>query len=84
MTEILKRLGDVFQELFDDDDLVITPQTTARDVDAWDSLMHVDLLLTVEKEFGVRFSSFEVAALKDVRELIILIESKTNNDQQAL
>ena len=84
MTGILKRLGNVFQEVFDDDDLVITPQTTARDVDAWDSLMHVDLLLTVEKEFGVRFSSFEVAALKDVRELITLIESKTNNDQQAL
>ncbi len=84
MTKILKRLGDVFQEVFDDDDLVISPQTTARDVDAWDSLMHVDLLLTVEKEFGVRFSSFEVAALKDVRELITLIESKTNNDQQAL
>ena len=82
MTEILKRLGDLFQGEFDDDDLVITPQTTARDVDAWDSLMHVDLLLTVEKEFGVRFSSFEVAALKDVRELITLIESKTNNDQQ--
>ena len=40
MTEILKRLGDVFQEVFDDDDLVITPQTTARDADAWDSLMH--------------------------------------------
>ncbi len=84
MTGILKRLGNVFQEVFDDDDLVITPQTSARDVDAWDSLMHVELLLTVEKEFGVRFSSFEVATLKDVRELTTLIESKTNNDQQAL
>ena len=84
MTEILKRLGDVFQEVFDDDDLVITPQTTARDVDAWDSLMHVSLLLTVEREFGVRFSSSEVAMLLHVGELVNLIGSKVSNGQQSL
>jgi len=62
--DTLERLADVFREVFDDDDLTITRETTARDVDEWDSLMHVTLITRVESEFGVRFSSSEVAALQ--------------------
>ena len=84
VSESLDRLAGVFREVFDDDEVVVTPQTSAADVDGWDSLMHVNLMLSVEKEFGVRFSSSEVAMLQDVGELVGLIESKRGDDGQAL
>lgn len=78
MGKILARLNEVFQEVFDDEDLTVSRETTAPDVEGWDSLMHVRLVINVEKAFGVRFSSTEVAALKNVGDLVDLIETKTN------
>ena len=69
----------MFQNVFDDDDLEIDRKTSARDVDEWDSLMHIDLVLNVEKEFGIRFSSSEVALLQYVGQLVDLIDSKSRN-----
>jgi acyl carrier protein len=75
MTDRLDRLNQVFQQVFDDDELQVTPQTTAKDVEGWDSLMHVTLIVNVEKAFDVKFSSSEVAALQNVGELLKLIEA---------
>jgi acyl carrier protein len=72
----LERLGDIFRDVFNDEDLVISRQTSAKDVEEWDSVMHVSLIVNVEKAFGVRFSSSEVAKLQNVGELADLIESK--------
>ncbi len=69
MNESLTRLTDVFRNVFDDDEIVVTRDTTARDIDGWDSLMHVTLLVNVEKEFGVRLTSSEVAEFRTVGEL---------------
>ncbi len=76
MDETLVQLNDVFQDVFDDDELLTTRATTAADVEDWDSLMHVTLIINVEKAFGVRFLSAEVAGLKSVGELVDLIDSK--------
>lgn len=76
MSNTLERLNDVFREVFDDDELTTSRQTTAADVENWDSLMHVTLVINVEKVFGVRFSSSEVAGLKNVGELVDLIDTK--------
>ncbi len=81
MIGLLPRLEEMFQEVFDDDDLAITRETTARDVEEWDSLMHVTLMLAVERGFGVRFSSSEVAMLESVGELVDLIDSKSQSDE---
>ncbi len=81
MIDLLPRLEEMFQEVFDDDDLAITRETTARDVEEWDSLMHVTLMLAVERGFGVRFSSSEVAMLESVGELVDLIDSKSQSDE---
>jgi acyl carrier protein len=70
------KVNDVFKDMFDDDELVLTRQTTASDVMGWDSLMHVRLILEMEKTFSVRFLSSEVAALKNVGEFVDLIEAK--------
>ncbi|MEO6527841.1 MAG: acyl carrier protein [Gemmatimonadaceae bacterium] len=76
MADELARLTELFRIVFDDDTLVVTPETTAADVSGWDSLTHVTLMLNVEREFGVRFSSREVAMLKNVGELVQLVASR--------
>ncbi|MCB9683052.1 MAG: acyl carrier protein [Alphaproteobacteria bacterium] len=76
MADTLNRLTEVFHDVFDDDDIVLTRQTTASDIEAWDSLMHVTLMLQVEAAFGVRFSSSDVTGLKDVGQLVDLIDAK--------
>ncbi len=73
---IYEKLTGIFHDVFDDEDIVVTPQLTADDVDGWDSLSHIRLMLTVEKAFGVRFSASEVGKLKNVGDLVSLISSK--------
>jgi acyl carrier protein len=76
MTDTFERLTEVFRNVFNNDDLVISRQTTAREVPEWDSLMHVSMLLNVEKVFRVQFLSSEVSGLQSLGELTDLIESK--------
>ncbi len=76
MADTAARLTEVFREVFNDDELVIARETTAKHIPEWDSLMHVTLIVNVEKRFGVRFSSAEVANLQNVGELIDMIDVK--------
>ena len=71
----MDELTSVFQQVFDDDELIVTRATSAADVEGWDSLTHVSLMLTIEKRFGIRFKSAQVASLKNVGELADLIET---------
>jgi acyl carrier protein len=75
-TEIYDRLTKVFREVFDDDEIVARPDLTASDVEEWDSLKHVRLILSVENAFKVRFSASEVSNLKNVADLAKVIQSK--------
>lgn len=74
--EIWQRATGVFREILDLDDLVLTPQMTARDVDGWDSLNHILLVVAVEQRFGIKFSTGEIDGLENVGQFIDLIESK--------
>ncbi len=76
MGATLERVTRVFREVFQDPRIVVGPTTTAADIAGWDSLMHVTLLLHVEREFGIRFNTTQVATLKNVGQLIELIEAK--------
>jgi acyl carrier protein len=69
-------LQEIFRDLFDDEGIVLTDETTASDVAGWDSLKNVKLMVRVEKAFGVRFGTGEVVGLKNVGELLALIERK--------
>jgi acyl carrier protein len=73
---ILTRLTSVFREVFDDDEINLTPQMTADDVDGWDSLAHIRLILSVQKAFGIKFSPVEMSRLKNVGDLISLTREK--------
>ena len=76
MSSDLATLTEVFQQVFEDDELAITRETTAADIESWDSLMHVSLLLAVEKRFRIRFSSSDVSSLMNVGMLVDLINAK--------
>ena len=73
---ILTGLTSVFREVFDDDELEPKPEMTADDVDGWDSLTHIRLILSVQKAFGIKFSPVEMNRLKNVGDLIALIRDK--------
>ena len=73
---LTQRLNDVFQDVFDDDELAIFPEMTARDVDEWDSLKHITLVLAVEREFRVRLKAAEVGSLENVGQMIDLLEKR--------
>jgi acyl carrier protein len=75
---ILTGLTSVFREVFDDDELVLTPAMTADDVDGWDSLAHIRLILSVQKAFGIKFSPVEMNRLKNVGDLVALTRDKQN------
>lgn len=76
MSDTLARLQEIFQDAFDDDDLVVTRATTSSDVEGWDSLMHVTLMKRVEAKFGLRMTAAEVTGLKDVGQLVDLIDAR--------
>jgi acyl carrier protein len=67
----------IFREVFFDDTIVLRPDLTAQDVDGWDSLTHIRLLVTVERTFKIKFTVTEVGELKNVGELMKLIQIKT-------
>ena len=70
------KLSEIFHDVFDDESIVVAPQLTADDVDEWDSLSHIRLVLAIEKQFGLQFSAAEVSRLKNVGEFVALIRSK--------
>lgn len=76
MDEIFDRLNKVFRDFFDDEEIELEEETTAEDIDDWDSLNHITLMAAVEDEFGIRLSMGEVSGLKNVGELAQAIEKK--------
>ena len=74
--EVFERLDQVFQDVFDDESLHVGDGTTAADVEGWDSLEHIDLMASVEKAFGIRFSMGEITRMKNVSEMADLILKK--------
>ena len=74
--EIYQQLSGIFADVFDDDAIVLKPAMTADDVDGWDSLTHIRLIISVEKAFKIKFSTAEVGKLKNVGEFVDLISSK--------
>lgn len=72
----LERLNAMFQEVFDDETLQVTPETTANDVEGWDSLSHINLIVAVESAFNVRFSQKELLKFRSVGDLLKNIEAK--------
>ena len=74
--EIVSRVTPIFRDVFNNDALVVSEGMTAKDVPTWDSLSNINMIIAVEKAFGVKFRIKDVRALKNVGELLELIKSK--------
>ena len=71
------KLQEVFQDVFDDDSIELFDEMTAMDIEDWDSLMHINLILAIEKAFGLKFTTEEISNTKNVGAFIALIQEKT-------
>lgn len=74
--DILAKVADLMADVFDLDDFVVVNATSADDIEEWDSLSHIRFMITLERAFGVKFSNEEIAELKNVGELVAVIEKK--------
>ena len=72
----LKKINKIFQYIFDDNYLKITRKTSAKDIEEWDSLAQIKLIAAIEKKFKIRFNMHEISNLKNVGEMIDLIDKK--------
>ena len=73
---IYARLTEIFHDVFDDENIVLTPETTAADIPDWDSFNHMNISVACETSFGIRFKASELEELRNVGELVDMIERK--------
>ena len=71
--EIYERINNVFRDVFDDDSIEVNAETTSNDIEDWDSLEHINLVVAVEQEFGIKFNMNEVTTMKNVGEMVDII-----------
>jgi acyl carrier protein len=74
--EIMKRLQDIFRDVFDNDGLEINGSTSSYDIEEWDSLSHIQLVVAIEKAFGIKLTSKEILSWDDVGEMIDALRNK--------
>ena len=72
--EIMAKLNEIFCDVFDDEDIVLTNETTADDIEDWDSLEQINLLVAIEKQFNIKFQLADVSNLENVGAMADLVE----------
>lgn len=75
-TQILEKLTRIISQVLGDDQLVLTPATTAEDVAGWDSFNHINIIVGTEAEFGIKFNASELETLRNVGDFVALVEKK--------
>jgi acyl carrier protein len=78
-TEIFNEVQNIFRDIFDEDDMVISNNTNSDDIEDWDSLNHINLVSAVEKELKIKFTLNELLGLKNVGAMVDLMTKKINN-----
>jgi|TARA_B100001971_G_C18210646_1_gene550442 acyl carrier protein len=80
--EILERVQEIFRDVFDDENLNIKRDNTAADIEDWDSLANINLVVAMEKEFNIKYIIEEIQVLRDVGDMIDLIYKKLELDNE--
>ena len=73
---IMEKVNDIFRDVFDDETLIITDSTNSDDIEDWDSLEHISLIISMEKEFDLKFDIKEVNKLENVGQMVDMIKDK--------
>lgn len=74
--EVLKQVNEIFIDVLENNDIKLNDQTTANDIEEWDSLAHIHLIVAIERKFDIRFTSKEMQSWDNVGEMIDCICSK--------
>jgi len=74
--DTLVTLTSIFHKVFDDDSIELTRTTTAKDVEGWDSMMYINVIVNVERSLGIKFTSTEVAGLKNVGDMVDIVDKR--------
>ena len=74
--DIYADLNEVFRDVFDDESITVNDETTSDDIDDWDSLEHINLIAAVEQQFGIKFNMGQIVTMKNVGEMVNIIESQ--------
>lgn len=74
--EILEKVQEIFIDVLDNEDIELSYETSADDVEEWDSLSHIQLIVAIEKAFGIKFTSKEITSWDNVGEMIDCILTK--------
>ena len=74
--EVLKQVEEIFKDILDNEEIVLSATTTADDIEEWDSLTHIQLIVAIEKHFEIKFTSKEILSWKNVGEMIECITTK--------
>lgn len=81
-SEILEKVANIFREIFDDTELMISRETSAIDIDDWDSFEQISLVVAIEKKFNIKFGVMDTINLKNVGDMIDLIELKLSQQEK--
>ncbi|HAW57535.1 MAG TPA: acyl carrier protein [Bacteroidales bacterium] len=77
--EIMEQLQEIFRDIFDDESIILKPEMSAKDIEDWDSLAQIQLVVAAERKWGVKFTTDEVIKLKNVGDFAALIEMRIGN-----
>ena len=77
--QVYAELNEVFQDVFDDESITVSDATTADDIEDWDSLEHINLIVAVETHFGIKFTMGQVNNMKNVGEMVDIILAKVES-----
>ncbi len=74
--EVFEKINEVFRDVFEDDSITFVDETTAADIEDWDSLEHINLVNAIEQEFGIKFNMGQIVSMKNVGEMADIIMEK--------
>ena len=76
MSDTYERLNEIFRDIFDDDDITLTAETTPEDIEGWDSLANINIIISIEEEFGIKFAIEDIQHSKCVGDMVKVIEER--------